>query len=624
MSLKYRSDVDGLRAVAVIPVVLFHIGISTGGFVGVDIFFVISGFLITSLIVQEQAAGAFSIAGFYERRVRRIAPALLLVLATFLVLSIFALAPSDRENLGKTTLYALASISNVYFTFALNYFERGADAQPLLHTWSLGVEEQFYLIFPLLVIFLARRRISMAAVFWGLFAISLAISTYGAFNDSAAAFYLLPSRAWELLTGSLLAIGVVPLVTSRLWREALGLVGLALVAGSILLINTVTPFPGLAALAPCLGAAALIHAGASGPNIASRLLSLKPMIAVGLISYSLYLWHWPILTFQRMGWTFFPYDSKIGTGMVVIGLSFLASWLTWRFVEQPFRGKRMPTRKVMTILGVAALAIAALATVLFVTKGLPDVLPNQAGPYAKYVSYNADINQRRGICLLWKRKDSRLDDATCLTPATDRPNILIIGDSHAANLWFGLHQAYPEYHFLQATAATCKPLQVQTGPTYDRCDELTKRVYENFLPGRPVDAVVMMGNWKAGDVEPVAQAALRIRAMGIKVIWVGPLVQYDQELPRLLNLAAKRQDPSILDRHRKPGPRQVDALMAAKAREIGIPYYSVVDILCDAKTCQTTANGAPIHYDGAHMTGEGSRFIAAALRQRGVFSALAE
>ncbi len=624
MSLTYRSDVDGLRALAVIPVLLFHIGISTGGFVGVDIFFVISGFLITSLIVREQAAGGFSIAGFYERRVRRIAPALLLVLATFLVLSIFALAPSDRENLGKTTLLALASISNFHFAFDVDYFRRGADVQPLLHTWSLGVEEQFYLVFPLLVTFLARRRVSMPLVFWGLFALSLAFSSYGALNNSTADFYLLPSRAWELLTGSLLAIGAVPKVTSRLGREALGLVGLALVAGSVLLINGLTPFPGIGALAPCLGAAALIHAGVSGPNLASRLLSLKPMVAVGLISYSLYLWHWPILTFQRMGWTFFPYDSKIGAGIVVIGLSVIASWLTWRFVEQPFRGKRMPTRKVMTILGVAALAIAALATVLFATKGLPDLLPNQAGPYAKYVSYNADINQRRGICLLWKRKDSRLDDAACLTPAGDRPNILIIGDSHAANLWLGLHEVFPEYHFLQATAASCKPLPVQTGPTWDRCDELTKRVYEDFLPGRPVDAVVLMGNWKADDVKPVARAAQRIRAMGMKVIWVGPLVQYDQEAPRLLNLAAKRQDPSILDRHRKPGPRQVDALMATKAVETGIPYYSVVNALCDAKTCKTTSNGAPIQYDGAHMTGEGSRYIAAALRQRGVFSALAE
>ena len=622
MSLTYRSDVDGLRALAVIPVLLFHIGISTGGFVGVDIFFVISGFLITSLIVREQAAGAFSIAGFYERRVRRIAPALLLVLATFLVLSIFALAPSDRENLGKTTLLALASISNFHFAFDVDYFRRGADVQPLLHTWSLGVEEQFYLVFPLLVIFLARRRISMPLVFWGLFALSLAFSSYGALNNSTADFYLLPSRAWELLTGSLLAIGAVPKVTSRLGREALGLVGLALVAGSVLLINGLTPFPGIGALAPCLGAAALIHAGASGPNLASRLLSLKPMVAVGLISYSLYLWHWPILTFQRMGWTFFPYDSKIGAGIVVIGLSVIASWLTWRFVEQPFRGKRMPTRKVMTILGVAALAVATLAAGLFVSKGLPNVLPDQAGPYARFVTYNADVNQRRGICLVWKRKVSRLDVERCLTPAEDRHNILIIGDSHAANLWIGLQHVYPEYHFLQATAASCKPFMVQTGSSYARCDELTGMVYEDFLPGRRVDAVVIMGNWTIADVEPVARGAQRIRAMGIKVIWVGPLVQYDQELPRLLNLAWKRQDPTILDRHRRSAPRQIDERMALKARETGIPYYSVINNLCDEKTCKTTTDGAPITYDSAHMTSEGSRFVAAGFRRAGVFSAL--
>lgn len=621
--MHYRSDVDGLRAVAIIPVVLFHIGITTGGFVGVDVFFVISGFLITNLIVEQQKRGTYSILTFYERRIRRIIPALLTVLFAFFAVSIFAFAPLDRINFARTAIYSITSVSNIYFSFTNNYFERGADSQPLLHTWSLGVEEQFYLFFPVLLILLARRKIPAAGVLWLIFAASLAVSAVGALLHWPSAFYMLPSRAWELLTGSLLAIGAVPPIRSGAARNLVGLAGLALIGGSILFITPITPFPGLTALAPCLGAAALIAVGGSGPNGASWLLSRSPMVAIGKISYSLYLWHWPILTFQRMAWTFFPHDSKIGAGIVVIGLSLVASYLTWRFVEQPFRGQRISRRGLAVTLGGGSALLVALCSLVLVTGGLPNVLPGHAGPYGSYINYKSDANSRRGVCLLWKRYKSDLDDDVCLTPATDRPNVLIMGDSHAADLWLGLHEAYPEYHWLQATAAACKPLEVQTEESYDRCDALTRRLYQDFLPTRPVDAVVLMGNWKAFDVEPAARTALALKAQGFQVIWVGPTVQYDSELPRILTLAWLRSDPAIVDRHRRPGPREVDRLMAARARDIGIPYVSVVDILCDEASCTSTLpGGAPVEYDGAHMTGEGSRFVAAAMRTNGVFANL--
>lgn len=297
----YRSDIDGLRAVAVLPVVLYHSGLTvfSGGFVGVDIFFVISGYLITNIIWTEIRSSDFSILRFYERRARRILPALFVViLATLVAGSIWSL-PQQLAGIGASSAAAVLSVSNFYFWSQSGYFSPHAEMLPLLHTWSLGVEEQFYLIFPLGMVLLHRLKLNPPMVIAVAIAPLFAVGVYLSYTMPAVSFYLLPARAWELLIGAVLALGIVPKVHNRSLREAMGIGGLSIIGLAIFMIDPQMRFPGFVALAPCIGAAALIHSG-HVPTVASRLLSVRPMVFVGLISYSLYLWHWPLLAFTKM------------------------------------------------------------------------------------------------------------------------------------------------------------------------------------------------------------------------------------------------------------------------------------------------------------------------------------
>lgn len=300
--LRYRPDIDGLRAVAVLAVVLFHAGISSisGGFVGVDVFFVISGFLITTIIVKEIRRGDFSLTVFYERRIRRILPAFFVVMLFSAVVAYSLLLPQDFENFGKSLVAASLSVSNLLFWRESGYFDSTAELKPLLHTWSLGVEEQFYLFFPLLLMFIARFFKQRWTLWIVLIAFSsLLLSAWGAKHQPSATFYLLPTRAWELALGGLLAMGGVPPIHQRFWREIEALLGLGLIVWGISALTPESSFPGLNALYPCLGAALVIHAGSSGPSMVGNVLSWRPLVLIGLISYSLYLWHWPLLVFAK-------------------------------------------------------------------------------------------------------------------------------------------------------------------------------------------------------------------------------------------------------------------------------------------------------------------------------------
>jgi peptidoglycan/LPS O-acetylase OafA/YrhL len=299
--LQYRADIDGLRAIAVGSVVLFHAGVPgfAGGFVGVDIFFVISGFLITKIIRDSLQEDRFSLADFYDRRIRRIFPALFAVYLVTYVLGLILLMPGDLKALAKSLLSSAAFGANFHFYGNVGYFDAPAITKPLLHTWSLSVEEQFYVLWPLAMIALARfvkLRYWLPILLCSL-VLSLAYAEWEVWRDNAsAAFYMPHARAWELITGALLAIALPRLAFGRRLCEAMVALGLVLIAASIALLSEDRDFPGLNAVFPCLGAALIIAAGARGPTAVSRLLSNKPMVFLGLISYSLYLWHWPLFS----------------------------------------------------------------------------------------------------------------------------------------------------------------------------------------------------------------------------------------------------------------------------------------------------------------------------------------
>ena len=382
----YRPEIDGLRAVAVLVVVLFHAGMGfRGGYVGVDVFFVISGFLITTIIRHDLESGEFSLLSFWERRARRILPALFVVTGASAMAGWWMLFPSDLAEFARSLAAQALFCANVVFWKGAGYFGENAEEQPLLHTWSLAVEEQFYLAIPLLLLalfHLTRRRqglvfSSLLAVFFG----SLVLSVWWVNRHPSAAFFSLPSRAWEMALGALVATAPATLKTAaRLPREVVAATGLALILGPVFSYTSDTPFPGLAALAPCFGAAAVIWANGDGPTWTGRFLALRPMVFVGLISYSLYLWHWPLLAFGKYQ-TLAP--LSVSSRITLVAVAVLAAVISWRWVETPFRNRAIcaTRRSILTFAGIGLAAGFALGALGAANAGFPNRFPSEVGTY---------------------------------------------------------------------------------------------------------------------------------------------------------------------------------------------------------------------------------------------------
>ncbi|HEY8017832.1 MAG TPA: acyltransferase, partial [Dongiaceae bacterium] len=345
----YRSDIDGLRAVAVLSVIAFHVKFSAfpGGYIGVDVFFVISGYLIGAIILEEVRAGRFSLLAFYERRVRRIFPALAALLILLSIPAYLYLLPNELTAYGGSVLAATFSVSNFYFLLHTGYFAAPAYYLPLLHTWSLAIEEQFYIFLPLFILLLHRlvpRLLPLLLLAATILSFALCLQKTGV--DQAAAFYLPWTRAWELLLGTLVALGLFAQPRTPLWRNVATLAGLALILGPAVAYNAATVFPGINALAPCLGAALIIAAGRAGDSLVAWLLSWRPLVFIGRISYSLYLWHWPVIVFMIMSGLTPSTHQPSWLKFLAVVISVILATLSWRYVETPFRsGPRRPSRR---------------------------------------------------------------------------------------------------------------------------------------------------------------------------------------------------------------------------------------------------------------------------------------
>ena len=335
----YRPDIDGLRAVAVVAVILTHVGMPgfAGGFVGVDVFFVISGYLIYRDLIRRLAEGRLSLVGFYGRRMRRTLPALYLVCAVTLAGAALLMMPGDFDELARSMIAAVCLVPNIFYLAQTGYFDGAATGKPLLHTWSLGVEEQFYLLAPLLALALVRlapRR--RTAVLVALFGLALALAIGVRLQSRDAAFYLMPTRAFEFLVGCLLAEGVVPAIRARWRAEALTAIAALALAIAITAFSGRTPLPGLLSLVPCLATAAIIHVGSTQRTAVGTALGRRGPAFVGLISYSLYLWHWPLIVAAHYAGLPVTPALALGGTILLVGLSVLS----WRFVETPFRDPR--------------------------------------------------------------------------------------------------------------------------------------------------------------------------------------------------------------------------------------------------------------------------------------------
>jgi peptidoglycan/LPS O-acetylase OafA/YrhL len=439
-NFKYRPEVDGLRAIAVMAVVLFHarLGVS-GGYIGVDVFFVISGYLITSLIIKDLEAGTFSFWKFWERRIRRILPALTVMILSVLALGWFLLLPNDYANLGKSTVWQALFAANIYFWRNSGYFSPAAEEQPLLHTWSLAVEEQFYFLMPvgLFILFrcafFRRRPILLTLLTIGTL-LSLALSIYGiSHHHFSATFYLLPTRAWELMLGSILAIAPTRIIPSSQWgREIMSCVGIVGILIPCFFYNADTPFPGLAALPVCLGSFLYILSNQHNPQNqpltqVGKLLASRPFVFIGLISYSLYLWHWPLFAFNTY-WS--DGTSNIQGNITLVLLAFVLAILSWRYIETPFRLQQLASsRRKIYALGLSSIMLLlVVGYTAYYFNGFPLRLPSST---EQILAAKNDHNIKLPFIAT---KDIKANNIIRVGSPSAPQSVLLWGDSHARML----------------------------------------------------------------------------------------------------------------------------------------------------------------------------------------------
>jgi peptidoglycan/LPS O-acetylase OafA/YrhL len=616
--LPYRPDIDGLRALAVLLVVAFHLDVPLchGGFVGVDVFFVISGYLITGIIAKEIASGRFSIARFYERRARRILPALFGVLAAATLLSTYYLLPDELISYSKSMLGATFSYSNLYFRATADYFDAPSHIKPLLHTWSLAVEEQFYIFLPVLLFLLSRKLPKYRVMFlWVVAIVSLGYSSWAAYHSPDSGFYLLTSRAWELLAGSLLALQAYPV--KRWWlREAMGAAGLGLILLAATRYNGGTPFPGAAAVLPVLGAVLILAAGRHEVSLVGRLLSLPPVRFIGRISYSVYLWHWPLIVYTGMGFLAFLPRTRFGYASSIMGLSLVLGALSWKFVEQPFRAGvpgRWTRNKVFGVSLAAMATSAAVALVFLALGGWKTRFPSQAVQIAAQTSQPQDA--RMGTCFITTkyrfREDYQPDVCLRIDPAKD--NYLLLGDSHSAVLWSGLQSQMTGVNVLQASASGCNPVLGTT--TSNDCGRMMKYIFGSFLPSHSIRGIFLTARWRDDfEFARLAPTVVWCRQHNIPVYIFGPVVEYDAPLPKLLAYSIAFKDPGVVERHMRSEFFAMDTEMKHMAEaDWKVHYISIADAACSGGKCLHYADSAEtIAFlgDDNHFSTAGSKLIA--------------
>lgn len=473
--IKYRREIDGLRALAVIPVILSHAGLKafSGGFVGVDIFFVISGYLITSIILSEYNDNKFSFIKFYERRARRILPALFFIITITLPFTWLWMLPSDLKEFGGSLAAVSIFASNFFFRGKIGYFETAAETKPLLHTWSLAVEEQFYLLFPLcliilFVLFKKRPACIMGILFSGAI-VSLGLADWGTRNMPVSSFFLLPTRGWELIVGIMIAFSshhfprkVATLTKHRTILEAASLLGLCMIVASIILYTKETPFPGIYALVPTLGAA-LIILFCKPYTLVGRLLCSKPFVGIGLISYSAYLWHQPIFALARHRAIFEP-EPEVFFVLSILIIILAAG--TWRFIERPFRNKNfLPCKRIFQLSATCSVMLAVIGYSLYTTNGFETLWASTLKGKPK-VTYNLTKAMQNDIGRHKIFSECRFPTETLTKKETQKykncydkhgPGLAVIGDSHGQDLFGAINRNMDHPFIVGIAGGGCRP-----------------------------------------------------------------------------------------------------------------------------------------------------------------------
>jgi peptidoglycan/LPS O-acetylase OafA/YrhL len=636
--LNYRPDIDGLRGVAVLAVLIFHAFPEwlRGGFVGVDIFFVISGFLITRIILGELDSGTFGFASFYERRIKRIFPALSVVLLISWGLGFFILISAEFADLGRQISASTVFVSNFVLWKDSGYFDSSSALKPLLHLWSLGIEEQFYILWPLFLYVTRNHKSRTGWLIATVLTASFALNILAVHRRPTIAFYFPVTRAWELMLGGVLAyaatasdtifstlfgkLGLSGLTkTSQRWNNLRALVGAGLCAIALAATNSGQSFPGWWALLPTLGAFLLISAG---PHawLNRKILANPLLVFIGLISYPLYLWHWPLLSFARIAQH--AALSRV-TRLELVAIAVFLAWLTYAYVEKPIRRNRARSSTRIPIILSSLMAIIGCAGLVTSHDGFEARFPEPIRYYTNYqAKYDTDVgidaSFRQASCFLLQEhsKPDYADSCVDRDFDADRNSIYLWGDSHAAHLYPGLRhlQAQHKFKIAQFTAAGCGPF-ITIGRR-DFCSDKNDYIVARLGQLNP-HTVILSANWLLYDLNKVEPTVAAIKSLGIpRTVLVGPAPQWPEGLPKNV-VIAYFADPA----HRLPirlhsgsfeSVRRVDEYLATLSAKLGITYISAVKVMCDQNGCLTRVGSSPLDltaFDYAHLTVSGSTYL---------------
>jgi peptidoglycan/LPS O-acetylase OafA/YrhL len=602
---RYRPDIDGLRAIAVMLVVGFHAfpEAMPGGFIGVDIFFVISGFLITGLIVRDLDQQRFSLVAFYNRRIRRIFPALIVVLVVTLVLGWLWMLPAAYAQLSSDVFASAAFFANIALLLQSGYFDIESGKKPLLHLWSLGIEEQFYLFWPLILMLVARLRLNMlaAASVIGLLSFILNVALIG--SNPVATFYLPFTRAWELLAGAALACSWSQVSQETRPSNLRAGLGILLIAVAAIVLDTRRAFPGWWAVLPVAGSALLLSAPAAWG--CRQLLSSRPMVRIGLISYPLYLWHWPLLVFFAI--IKFAPLTLLERGLIV-GLSFALAWLTYRFVEIPFRFGRPSPLKIAGLCA-AMVLVAAAGGVVVEGRGFDFRLPAE-------IRAMTDVPEQTSQ---WRVHECMLDLSHELSFAEScaerdrRPLVLVWGDSTAGALLPGLRQAQQTHDFglAQFTSSSCIPALNTDVAGTPNCRAINDKILALARELKP-DIVLLHSTWDRYLDGVAATVAALKKETNARVIVLGSVPWWKRGLPNEVLRYFMLHHRLIPERSSRAAADGSGAALRDRLVPLGAEFISVWDVMCNADGCLTRIGdtaGDLSASDQVHLTEKGSVFL---------------
>lgn len=615
---KYRPDIDGLRAIAVLAVLGFHAFPEwvKGGFIGVDIFFVISGYLISTIIIKGLQRDSFSFFEFYSHRIRRIFPALLLVLIACYALGWFTLLAEEYAQLGKHIAAGAGFVSNLVLWKESGYFDASSDVKPLLHLWSLGIEEQFYVVWPLIMWMAWKRRVNFLFVIVIVTISSFFVNIVTINENPIAAFYSPLSRFWELLIGAILAcisVGGNHKILRALngsYVNILALIGVTLITIPIIFLDKKSLFPGWWALFPTIGAALII--ASNGAWINKNILSHKLMVWIGLISYPLYLWHWPVLTYLKIDIAESPTVYARGIALMVsLGLA----WATYWFVERQFRkNSRLRLKTIMVLF--LMIVFGYVGYNLYIREGngfrLLKLMPEITG-----LRPNHTLEWRRGVCFIETEGVEHFADDICVEKGK-RPMLFLWGDSYAASLYPGFKKAQAEGGFAmsQFTYAACKP---ELGASYSGstlCKDSNKHVLSIIQQTKP-NYVFLNARWNSGDdLSMLLPTVDELKRAGISnIILMGPAPTWVEGLPRTIFSYYRKEHKTPPLRSMKFNSESVyklDADFSKFASANKILYVSQLDILCNDEGCLTRTSQDSkdiMSFDGGHYTPQAGRYV---------------